>query len=291
MTTTLLPERTPSPAPAPAAAETVTGTGLTGWLRDTRILTRRNLAHIRREPMQLSDVTIQPVLFVLLFVYVFGGAMVVPGGGSYADYAIAGMLTLNLTTASVGTAVGLSTDLSTGMIDRFRTLPLFHSAVLVGRTLSDLLAATLAATLVGLTGLVVGWRPTTNPLSILAGFAIVLLFAFVMSWASACLGLTSQSPEAAQGIAFVIFFPLSFVSNAFVPTQGMPAWLATVANWNPVSAVTASCRELFGNPNPSAAIDTWPMQHPTWAALVWCIAILAVCAPLATRLYRRRTTD
>lgn len=264
--------------------------GFRAWVHDTVVFTRRNLVHIRREPMQLSDVTIQPVLFVFLFVYVFGAAMTITGG-SYADFAIAGLLTLNLTTGVVGTAVGISTDMSTGVIDRFRTLPMAKSSVLVGRSISDFFAACLAASLVALTGLVVGWRPDASALSVLGGFAVVLLFAYAMSWGSACLGLLSEGPEAAQGIAFVLFFPLSFISNAFVPTQGMPSWMEPIANWNPVSAVTAAIRELFGNPNPSSTIDAWPMQHPVWAALAWSVLLLVIFCPLAVRLYKRKTTD
>jgi len=265
-------------------------TGVARWTSDTAVLTRRNLWHVRREPMQLSDVTIQPVLFVFLFVYVFGAAMNIPGG-SYVDFAIAGLLTLNLTTSSVGTAVGLSSDLTSGVINRFRTLPMARSSVLVGRSISDLLASALAATLVLITGFIIGWRPDNSVLSVLGGIGIVLLFAYALSWASACLGISAQNPEAAQGVAFVVLFPLSFVSNAFVPTQGMPNWLETLANWNPVSAVTASVRVLFGNPNPSGTIDTWPMQHPTQAALLWSALFLALFIPLAVRLYRRATLD
>jgi ABC transporter DrrB family efflux protein len=264
--------------------------GLAGWWRDSRILTRRNLVHVRREPMQLSDVTIQPVLFVFLFVYVFGSATTIPGG-TYADFVLAGLLTLNLTTASMGTAVGMSNDLKTGVIDRFRTLPMSAGSVLFGRSASDLLSACLAAVLVGLSGLVVGWRPEDGALSMLAGFGLVLLFAYSLSWAAACLGMVAGDPESAQGIGFIVFFPLSFVSNAFVPTQGMPGWLEAVANWNPVSAVTAACRELFGNPNPSSTIDAWPMQHPVQAALAWSLLLLAIFVPLATYLYRTKTTD
>jgi ABC-2 type transport system permease protein len=260
------------------------------WLRDVWVLTRRNLHHIRREPMQLSDVTIQPVLFVFLFVYVFGAGVVIPDG-SYADFAIAGLLALNLTTGTVGTAVGLSGDIRTGVVDRFRTLPMSRSSVLVGRSISDLAAAVLATTLVCLTGLVVGWRPDDGLLPFLGGLGVVLLFAYAMAWGSACLGLVSQGPEAAQGIAFVLLFPLSFVSNAFVPTQGMPVVLEKIADWNPVSAVTASARELFGDPNPSTSIDAWPMQHPTVAALLWSAVLLAVFVPTAVRLFRRATTD
>jgi ABC-type multidrug transport system permease subunit len=161
----------------------------------------------------------------------------------------------------------------------------------VGRTISDLLAATLCASIVAVTGLLIGWHPTTGLVSVLAGFAVALLFSYALTWMNACLGMAVASAEAAQGIVFIAMFPLAFVSNAFAPTQGMPAWLATIANWNPVSAVASACRTLFGNPNPSATIPAWPMQHPVEASLIWSLIILAVCAPLAGRLYRRRTKD
>jgi ABC-2 type transport system permease protein len=259
------------------------------WLNDVWVLTRRNLLHVRREPAQLSDVTIQPVLFTLLFVYVFGSAMVLPGGGAYKQFAIAGLLTMNLTTSTVGTAIGLSMDLSTGVIDRLRTLPIAQTAILVGRTLSDLLAAVLCGGIVIVTGLAIGWRPDASLLAVVAGLGVALLFSYALTWLNACIGLAVASPESAQGIVFIVMFPMAFVSNVFAPTQGMPAWLATVANWSPVSAVASACRELWGNPNPSAAIQAWPMQHPVQASLAWSLAILAVCVPLAGRLYRRRT--
>ena len=247
--------------------------------------------HIAREPLQLSDVTIQPVLFTILFVYVFGSGVALPGGASYADFAIAGLLALNLTTSAMGTAVGLSTDLTTGVIDRFRTLPIWRPAVLVGRTLTDLVTATICTSIVALTGLVVGWRPDASLPSVLAGFGLFLLFSFALSWATACLGIVSKSAESAQGIGLIVLFPMAFVSNALVPTAHMPTILQTIANWNPVSAVTAAARDLFGNPNPSATIDAWPMQHPVLASLLWSAALIAVFAPLASSLYRRRTTD
>ncbi|HUA95007.1 MAG TPA: ABC transporter permease [Acidimicrobiales bacterium] len=257
--------------------------------RDTVVLTRRNLQHIAREPLQLSDVTVQPVLFTLLFIYVFGSGVPIPGG-SYKDFALAGLMLLNLTTSAMGTAVGLSSDLSTGAIDRFRTLPMWRSAVLVGRSVADVLSAALCVTIVALTGLAIGWRADASALSVLAGFGVALLFAYALSWGCACLGIVSKGPESAQGVGLIILFPLAIVSNAMVPTTHMPGWLQTIADWNPVSAVTSAVRELFGNPNPSASINAWPMQHPIVAALVWSLAILAVFAPLAALLYRRRTT-
>jgi ABC-2 type transport system permease protein len=262
---------------------------LRGPWRDVVVLTRRNLVHIRREPLQLSDVTVQPVLFTLLFIYIFGSGIPI-AGGSYKDYALAGLLLLNLTTSALGTAVGLSTDLSTGVIDRFRTLPMWRAAVLVGRSISDILAASLCVAIVALTGLAIGWRPGAGAASVVAGFAVALLFSYAVSWGCACLGLVVKGPESAQSMGLIFLFPLAFVSNALVPTQGMPGWLQTIADWNPVSAVTAACRHLFGNPNPSGSIAAWPMQHPVWAALGWSVLMLAVFAPLAAFLYRRRTS-
>ncbi len=259
-------------------------------LHDVVVFTRRNLVHVRREPAQLSDVTIQPVLFTILFIYIFGSGIPI-SGGSYKDFALAGLLTLNLTTSAMGTAVGLSTDMTSGAIDRFRALPIWRAAVLVGRTMSDLLAALLCSIIVGLTGLVIGWRADATLLSVVAGFGVALLFSFALSWGCACLGMVSKGPESAQGLGLIILFPLAFVSNAMVPTTGMPHWLQLIADWNPVSAVTAACRNLFGNPNPSGSIDVWPMQHPVEAAVGWSLLILLVCAPLAVHLFRRRTTE
>ena len=283
MTSATLPSAAPVLRPAPPRR-------LTQRLADVIVLTGRNLVHIAREPLQLSDVTIQPVLFTLLFVYVFGAGVVLPGGGSYTDFAIAGLLALNLTTSAMGTAVGLSTDLNTGVIDRFRTLPMWRAAVLVGRSLADLSTAVLCALIVAVTGLVIGWRPHASIPSVIGGFALFLLFSYALSWACGCLGIVSKGPESAQGVGLVILFPLAIVSNGLVPTQRMPAVLRFIADWNPVSAVTSAARHLWGNPNPSATIQAWPMQHPVAASLLWSVALLVIFAPLATLLYRRRTT-
>jgi ABC-type polysaccharide/polyol phosphate export permease len=255
--------------------------GLWRQIADIGVLTGRNLVHIAREPLQLSDVTIQPVLFTALFVYIFGAGVVLPGGASYADFAIAGMLALNLTTSAMGTAVGLSDDLNGGIIDRFRCLPMWRPAVLIGRSVTDLLTAAICTFFV----------PEGSLASTAAGFAIFLLFSYALSWGCGCLGIVSKGPESAQGVGLVILFPLAIVSNALVPTARMPAPLRVVADWNPVSAVTSAARELFHNPNPSAAIHAWPMQHPITASLLWCLVLLLVFAPLATLLYRRRTTE
>ncbi len=282
MTATTVPV---TPAPATTAGR------VRDWLGDVAALTRRNLVHVRREPAQLSDATIQPILFTVLFVELFGVAMVIPGGGSYKAFAIGGLLTMNLTTASVGTAVGLSGDLATGVMDRFRTLPMARSAILTGRTVSDILAALLCGVLVIVTGFVLGWRPENGPLSVVAALGVGVLFSYALSWAMACMGLLASDPESAQATAFVSVFPLAFVSSAMVPTNGLPTVLRVIAEWNPVSAVAASARELMGNPNPATLSTSFPSQHPLLMAVAWSVGIIAVCAPLATRLLRTRMAD
>lgn len=281
------------PMPAEMAiAPASTRSSLREWMRDVVVLTRRNLIHVRRQPAQLSDVTFQPILFTLLFTQLFGASMVLPGGGSYTDFAIGGLLIMNLaTSAPMGTAVGLGSDMSTGIIDRFRTLAMRRSAIVAGRTTSDFLASIMCATFVALAGLVVGWRPENGITGLFAGFGVALLFGYALSWFGACIGLAVNGPESAQSIGLIILFPLTFVSNAFVPTNNLPTWLGTIAAWNPVSAVGAAVRDLWGNPNPSSTVADWPMQHPVLAAVLWSLAILAVCAATATWLFKRRTTE
>ena len=259
------------------------------WLiSDVAVLARRVLARIAREPETLMDVTIQPVLFVLLFAYVFGGAIPLPGGGNYHEYLIGGMLAMGLAMTAPGTAVALVTDMHTGLIDRFRSLPMSRSAVLAGRTIADLVTQVIGALVVAGVGLAIGWRIHTSVADAAAAFGLALLFGYAFTWVGACLGMVLRSPEAAQQMGFVLFLPLTFVSNAFVPTQGMPGWLQAVANWNPMSALAAASRELFGNPNPAASVQAWPMQHPVLAVIGWSALLLAVFAPLAVHLYRRK---
>jgi len=257
-------------------------------VKNTWVLCRRSIARIAREPEQLSDVTIQPVIFVLLFTYVFGSAIHLPGGGDYHQYLISGMFGMAMAGSAPGTAVGITTDMSTGLIDRFRSLPISRSAVLAGRTLSDLATQLLGILVLAVTGLAVGWRIHNGIGDAALAVGLSLLFAFAATWAGACAGMLMRSPEAAQALGFIVFLPLSFVSNAFVPTQGMPAWLQDFANWNPISALAAACRNLFGGENPAASVQAWPMQHPELAVLVWSVGLIAVFAPTAVYLYRRK---
>jgi len=280
--TTATATLSPGPAARPRRSS------LTWAIRDALVLTRRSLARIAREPETLMDVTVQPIVFVLLFAYVFGSAIPLPGGGNYHEYLIGGMLGIGLAGTAPGTAVALVSDMSTGLIDRFKSLPMSRSAVLVGRTVSDLLTQIIGVIAVCGVGLAIGWRIHTGPGDALAAFGLSLLLGYAFTWAGACLGMVLRSPEAAQQLGFILFLPLTFVSNVFVPTQHMPGWLQAVANWNPLSALAASCRGLFGNPNPAAAVQAWPMQHAELTVVIWAVAIIAVFAPLSVRLYRRK---
>jgi ABC-2 type transport system permease protein len=274
----------------PVAPRGTSQQGSFGWaVKDVLVLTRRSLARIRREPETLAEVTIQPVVFVLLFAYVFGNAIRIPGGGNYHEYLVGGMIGMGLAQAAPGTAVALVSDMSTGLIDRFRSLPMSRAAVLAGRSLADLLTQIIGVAVTAGVGLAIGWRVHTGAGDVLAAIGLSLLFGYAFTWAGACLGMLLRSPEAAQQTGFIIFLPLMFISSAFVPTQGMPGWLQAVANWNPMSALAATCRHLFGNPNPAATVHVWPMEHPELAVAGWSVLMIAVFAPLAVRLYRRKT--
>ncbi|MFY9933937.1 MAG: ABC transporter permease [Streptosporangiaceae bacterium] len=258
------------------------------FIHDVWVLTKRSITRIRNEPETLADVTFMPVIFILMFAYVFGGAIALPGGGSYHEYLIGGMLGMGLAQTAPGVAVAQVTDMSTGLIDRFRSLPMSRWALLVARSIAELLTQLIGAAVVVCVGLAIGWRVHTGPAEVIEAILLALLFGYAFTWAGLALGMVLRSPEAAQQTGFIIFLPLTFVSSAFVPTQTMPGWLQPVAEWNPLSALAAACRDLFGNPNPAASIQVWPMQHPELAVVAWSVGLLLVFAPLAVRLYRRK---
>jgi ABC-2 type transport system permease protein len=257
-------------------------------LSDSLVVARRNLSHIRQIPEKLIDVTIQPLMFVLLFAYVFGGAIVVPGG-SYHEYLMGGIFIQTLTFGVMGPAMSMATDLGEGVLDRFRSLPMARSAFLVGHVLAEFAAALLGLTVMTLAGLVVGWRIHTDVAHALAGFGLLALLAFTMLWVGMLLGSVVRSPDAAQGIVFIVIFPLTFIANAFVPAGTLPTVLQHVSDWNPVSALAAAVRTLFGNPTATPADAAWPLQHPVAAGVLWCVGLLAIVVPLALAAYRRRT--
>jgi ABC-2 type transport system permease protein len=258
------------------------------FMTDIWVLVRRALARIRNEPETLMDVTVMPVIFILMFAYVFGGSIGLPGGGSYHEYLIGGMLGMGLAQTAPGVAVALVTDMSTGLMDRFRSLPMSRWAVLIARSIAELLTQLISTAIVVCVGLAIGWRVHTNARDVALALALALLFGYAFTWGGILLGMVLRSPEAAQQLGFILFLPLTFISSAFVPTQGMPGWLQPVANWNPMSALAAACRQLFGNPNPAASVHAWPMQHPELAVVFWSVGMLVVFAPLAVRQYRRK---
>jgi len=252
----------------------------------------RNLLHIRRMPEMLLDVTIQPVMFVLLFAFVFGGSITVPGV-SYREFLLPGIMAQTIVFSSAIVAIGLTTDLNKGIVDRFKSLPISRASVLVGRSMSSLIHSSIGIVVMALTGLVIGWRIRTNVLDGALGFLLLLLFGFSMIWLGIWVGSLMSSVEAVQGFMFTVMFPLTFVANTFAPTASMPTYLRIVAEWNPVSALTAACRELWGNdggvqPPPGAS---WPLLHPEIASVGWSIIFTAVFAPLAIAAFRRRSQD
>lgn len=258
-------------------------------LSDSLVLARRNLEHVRQIPEKLLDVTLQPIMFVLLFTYVFGGVIAIPDG-SYREYLLGGVLIQSLSFGIMGPATSIATDLHEGVVDRFRTLPMARAAYLNGHILAELGAAMIGVVVVAISGVIVGWRIHTDLPHALAGFGLVVLFAAAMQWAGTLLGLLVRSPDAAQGIVFMTMFPLTFLSSTFVPLAGLSPVLRTLASWNPISTLAAAVRELFGNPTAMPADAPWPLQHAVLAAAVSCLAILAITIPLALRRFRIRTT-
>ena len=263
--------------------------GLRWALTDVRVLTWRTLARIATTPEQLLNVTVQPLIFVLLFSYVFNGAIILPGHGNYREYLIAGVFAINMGGTAQGAAIGLAVDLSTGVIDRFRSLPMSRATVLAGRTLADLAMTLVAATVTAASGLVVGWRIHTGPADVLLALGLALLFAYAAAWAGACVGMLARGAESAQAVGLTVIVPLSLTSNAFISTARLTPWLRDIANWNPISVLAAATRQLLGNPNPAAAIHSWPMQHPELASALWSLTLIAALAPLAVWLYVRRS--
>ncbi|HEX5016082.1 MAG TPA: ABC transporter permease [Actinomycetes bacterium] len=258
-------------------------------LHDGLVITKRNLLHTTRVPELLLFTTLQPVMFVLLFAYVFGGAIPIPGGGSYREFLMAGIFVQTIAFNGASTAVGMAEDMQKGLVDRFRSLPMAHSAVLVGRTIADMLRGVLVLVVMSICGFLVGWRIHNGVAEALFAYALILAFGFAMSWIGAWIGLKSPNTEVANSAGFIWLFPMTFLSNAFVPLTGMPTVLQTIAVWNPVSAVVAASRDLFGNPNPYVG-DAWPEQYPILVSIVWIVAILAIFVPLSVRAYRRSTS-
>ncbi|GHC66996.1 ABC transporter permease [Streptomyces cinnamoneus] len=262
-------------------------------VRDSLVVAQRNLIRMARIPEVVVFGLVQPIMFVVLFSYVFGGSIAVGGSTDpslYREFLMAGIFAQTVTFATAGAGAGIADDMHKGLIDRFRSLPMARGAVLTGRTLADLVQTALTLVVLAIVAVIVGWRIHEGVLKALAGFALLLLLGYAFSWIGALIGLSVRTPEAATSGGLIWLFPLTFISNAFVPADNMPTVLRTIAEWNPFSATVQAARELFGNLPPGYPVPSaWPMQHPVWASLIWSVVIVATFRGLAVRKYRSAT--
>ena len=259
-----------------------------GLLHDILVVTRRGLTHLRRQPEALSDATIQPIMFVLLFAYVFGGAIDIPGGGNYREFLMGGIFAQTIVFTAFGVAMSLANDRKNQVVDRFRSLPISTGAVLGGHAVTNLVKAMLPIALMSLCGLAIGWRVREGIADAVLGYALLVAFAFAMIWVGVLLGSLVATPEGVQGIGFAVLFPVTFMASTFVPTTTMPGVLRVIAEWNPVTAVADAARIQFGNPNtPPMPDDPWSIAHPIAYSWIWVVGIIVVCAPVAVRAYKR----
>ncbi|TDC44758.1 ABC transporter permease [Actinomadura sp. KC345] len=271
---------------APAAA--VSRAGRLRWaLTDGATLAGRELSRLRREPGELVAALVFPAVMVVLFGYVFGSAIAVPGGGDYREYLMPGLFAMVTFTGTMAVTTRVATDASRGVMDRFRSMPTARSAVPFGQTGAEALNGILGMAVMAATGLAVGWRAHNGPWPTVEAFMLIALMRYALSWAGCYLGLVVRNEQTADQLLPLVF-PITMLSNSFVPTGGMPGALRVVAEWNPVSALTAACRDLFGNPGAPAGDTAWPLAHPVAATLGWSVLLLAVFMPLSVRTYRRR---
>lgn len=267
-----------------------TSSPVMAWLNDGWITTRRNLIKIKRVPDVLVFTTLQPIMFVLLFTYVYAGVIDIPGS-TYTEFIMAGIFAQTVVFGSTYSGSAMAQDLKDGIIDRFRTLPMSSSAVLVGRTNGDLLINSISMVVMMTTGLIVGWRINSSPLEAIAAVALLLLFAYALSWVMAFIGMSVRSPEVINNVSFLVLFPLTFISNAFVPAETLPTPLRVFAELNPVSALVQAARELFGNtPASSTQSEVWSQQHPVLTVLIGIVVTLAIFIPLAVRKFASIST-
>ncbi|GGB82709.1 ABC transporter [Knoellia flava TL1] len=262
-----------------------------GRVRQILTLVRRNLTHIKRQPEMLTDVTIQPIMFVLLFAFVFGGSIDIPGV-DYKPWLLPGIMAQTIAFSSFIVAIGLNTDIGKGMVDRLRSLPIQRSSILISRSIAALIHSSIGVAVMSVTGLFIGWRINEGVVRGLLAYGLLLLFGFAMIWVGILVGSAMRSVEAVNGLMFTTIFPITFLSNAFARTDVMPAWLRTVAEWNPISALSQALRDNWGIAGLPVRPDApWPLQNPELATIIWSLAITAIIAPLALRAFNARTTD
>ena len=284
---TATPHPTPDPTPHPTPASAGSGSAVARTVSDIAVVARRNVIKITRVPEVLVFVLISPIMFVLLFAYVFGNSIEIPGV-SYREFLIAGIFAQTVAFGATFTGAGIAEDMQKGIINRFRSLPMSRAAVLAGRTISDVIYNVLSLLIMSGTGLLVGWRIRGSVLEALGGFVLLLVFAYALSWVMAFVALNVPSVEVINNASFIVIFPLTFIANTFVPSDDLPGPLRVFAEWNPVSSVTQASRELFGNvpvgaPEPTA----WPLANPVVYTLIWSAVIVSIFAPLAVWKYTR----
>jgi ABC transporter DrrB family efflux protein len=267
------------------------GTRRTNIVEQSWIMVKRNLIHTKRMPEMLSDVTAQPIMFVLLFAYVFGASITNLGGASYREFLLPGIQAQTIVFSALVVASGITSDVEKGIIDRFRALPISRSSVLIGRSVASLIHSSIGVVVMALTGLAIGWRIRGGPLEATLAFALVVVFGFGIIWFGILIGSLMRSVEAVDGVMFTVLFPITFLANTFAPTEPMPHWLRVIAEWNPVSSLAQAMRELWGNGGPAPASAQLPLHHPVLATIVWSLLLTAVFAPVALGAYARRTAD
>ena len=261
----------------------------TNLAQQSWIMVKRNMIHTKRMPEMLSDVTAQPIMFVLLFAFVFGASITNTGGASYREFLLPGIQAQTIVFSAFVVASGITADVEKGIIDRFRSLPISRSSVLIGRSIASVIHSSLGVVVMALTGLAIGWRIRGSVGEAVLAFALLLLFGFGMIWFGILIGSLMRTVEAVNGVMFTALFPITFLANTFVPTEPMPHWLRVIAEWNPVSSLAQAMRELWGNGGPAAPDAQLPLHHPVLATVLWSLALTAVFAPFALRAYAKRT--
>lgn len=282
----ILTPSVPAPAQAPRVRRKST------LVRDSWVIARRGLVHLRRQPEALSDATIQPVMFVLLFAYVFGGAIDVPGNGDYKEFLMGGIFAQTIVFGCFGVAIALTNDRNNGAIQRFNSMPISPAAVLVGHAMTALVRSLIPIAFMSVTGAVIGWRIRGGPADTLVAYALMVGFSFAMIWVGVLLGSAIKSVEGVQGVSFIVIFPVTFAASTFVPVSTLPDGLRTFAEWNPTTTLSEALRVHFHNPGQHPPADAaWPIAHSTAYTVIWIIGIVAVTAPLAIKLYWRANRD
>jgi len=260
------------------------------WLfHDSFVITWRNLLRFRRNPEVLFFDVVQPIIFILLFAFVFGGAIDV-GDGNYRSFLIPGIFVQTIAFAGASAAIGLNADMNSGIIDRFKSLPMNTLGVLLGQNFADLARSVITLFIMSLTGLAIGWRISGGFVNAVYAYLLLLFFCFAMAWIGATIGLSVSSPQVASTAGFAWLFPLTFLSNAFVPSETLPSWLRVFAEWNPITSIVAAERYLFGYPVPVTPDAPFSLQHPILTTIIWLVLITAIFMPLAGRKFRKATS-